>query len=365
MKKTIVIVTNWLRRGGGAERVTVIMANVLLGLGYAVKLVVQEETENEMASLVDDGVEIIYLQKHYSSIWSLILLSKFIMSHSGAVYIAANHRIALVLVLIRRLFGMRFRLLARNISNLSVLMADKFFFNRILKFGYRFVDLVIAQSLDMKKDLIENYHFKENQVHVIYNPIQKTSLQQKSSVNSRTEWRFLYVGRIRPEKGFNFLLAAMDILNRRGQNFFLTILGEGPLRDHFQEEVAKKSLTNRVKFEGFKENVSDYFNQNDLLLLTSLYEGFPNVLLQANAGGLPVVSFDTPFGPSEIIIPGVNGYLCKYLDVDDLVEKIEFTMHTDWSREKIAQTVDRFSLDNFVSALVNLVESPPNSGGTE
>ncbi len=355
--KDVVIVTNWLRRGGGAEENTIKIANFLLKLGFSVRVLVFESSENLLATSLLPEIKIIYLEKNYSTTGSFCLLLRFIKQNPNSLYFAANHRIAILLIIQKWLTRKNFKIFARNISNLSILMKNKPFFNFILKSFFKKIDRIIAQSEAMKQDLILNYGFRETQVEVIYNPIEMIFPFIDNYSLPAEPWKLIFIGRLRPEKGLEFLISAMDILNKRGKNFQLRILGEGPLNNRFQEEVIAKKMGDKIFFEGFREDFSSYLAGSDLLLLTSIYEGFPNVLLHAHAHGIPVVSFDTPFGPKEIIIEGVNGYLANYLDLDDLVEKIELAMNTKWAKSQIVKTTDRFNRLRFETQIESFFKS--------
>ena len=354
--RELIIVTNWLRKSGGAERITVLLTNIL-AQNYDVSLVVFEKNKNELANQVDPKIKIIYLQNHSSHL-GILKLVKFLLKNPTSIYFAANHRIAVFLAFFRKVLCLKFKLVARNISNLTLLMRGKpKIFNLLLRLIYPLVDLVFAQSQGMAADLAENYNFNPKKIKILYNPVKPVEDLSCLNDNKNSVQKILFIGRLSKEKGLDYMLEALIKLKDRGHDFLFTILGDGPLKNELEASIRDTPLAKVTEFAGFQENVAKYLARSNLLLLSSIYEGFPNVLIQANSFGLPVVSFDTPFGPSEIIIEGVNGYLAKYLSVEDFVEKIELALATSWSREKILCTVKRFSIEKFKEGLFSSIES--------
>jgi glycosyltransferase involved in cell wall biosynthesis len=91
------------------------------------------------------------------------------------------------------------------------------------------------------------------------------------------------------------------------------------------------------------------------VLLTSLFEGFPNVLLESITLGTPVVSFNCPSGPNEIIIEGVNGYLVSHLSIDDLVLKIKLALNTKFNKSDIKMTAFKYSNRKVLNEYIELL----------
>jgi len=146
----------------------------------------------------------------------------------------------------------------------------------------------------------------------------------------------LAVGRLTYQKGFDLLIDAVALLDSR---FYLTILGEGDQRMILEERVHEKKLTNRVFFEGFVENPYQYMAKADLFVLSSRYEGLPNVLLEVMFCGVPVVAFNCPGGIDEIIIPNVNGFIAPNGSINELAGYISLAAETNFDKEKIKDSV--------------------------
>jgi glycosyltransferase involved in cell wall biosynthesis len=113
--------------------------------------------------------------------------------------------------------------------------------------------------------------------------------------------------------------------------------------------IKKLHIQNRVNFLGFKDNPYKYMAQADLLVLSSRYEGLPNVVLEANACGLPVVAYNCPGGTREIIKDGLNGFLVECGNIDELTFKIEESIKYSWNKEEIQQYAHNFSVSKIIS----------------
>ena len=139
-----------------------------------------------------------------------------------------------------------------------------------------------------------------------------------------TERRFnkkmLAVGRLTEQKAFHRMLEVMTLLP---EDYTLQIVGEGPLEQELKALTVNLQLVNRISFVGRSSDVTPYYRESGLLLMTSLFEGLPMVIAEANAHALPVVSFDCETGPREMIKDGSSGYLIEEGKATDMAEKIQ------------------------------------------
>jgi glycosyltransferase involved in cell wall biosynthesis len=135
-----------------------------------------------------------------------------------------------------------------------------------------------------------------------------------------TSLRLVSAGRLTYQKGFDMLI---DAVARCTRSVHLTILGEGPLRRELEERARAKGVSDRVRFAGFLKNPYPFFAQSDAFVLSSRYEGFPNVVLEALACGAPVIALPAPGGVREILEPIAGCVIAKQLTTDSLVQAIE------------------------------------------
>lgn len=196
--------------------------------------------------------------------------------------------------------------------------------------------------------------------HVIPNPVVNPPTEFEINEQLLPSNSLLAVGRLEPQKGFDLLLKAFAKLPQSTADWTLSILGEGSLRKQLVELRDELGLAEKVFFLGRKPNVYEYFSQADLFVLSSRYEGFPNVLCEAMASGLPVVATDCPCGPSEIITNQVDGILVPTEDVEALSDSLE-TLMTDFQkcselRSEAVKVINRFDLSSIMSQWESLIE---------
>lgn len=130
------------------------------------------------------------------------------------------------------------------------------------------------------------------------------------------------VGRLDRQKGFDLLLRAMPAILKGNPDARLTIFGDGPERRKLEQMRDQAGLGDVVSLPGSSPVPGAWMDGADILVFPSRYEGFPNVLAEATVTGLPVVSYDCPYGPRELIRPEENGLLVPPEDVDALAEAV-------------------------------------------
>ncbi|MGP1383662.1 MAG: glycosyltransferase [Thainema sp.] len=143
-------------------------------------------------------------------------------------------------------------------------------------------------------------------------------------------------GRLHPQKGYPYLLKAL-VKVRQSISATLWILGEGPLRPMLEQQIKTLGLTRAVKFLGFQANPYQYMAAADVFVLSSIYEGFGNVIVEAMACGVPVVATNCPHGPAEILEQGKNGLLALPGDVDSLARQLLKVLQDPELQETLAR----------------------------
>lgn len=194
---------------------------------------------------------------------------------------------------------------------------------------YPGADQVTAISTGIARELVSTYDLPPDKVQVIPNPVDLLRVKTLAAARVEHPWFsaqaglpvLVAAGRLHPQKGFAHLLRAFSAV-RRVLPCKLVILGEGPLRAELEGLVASLGLADDVALPGFQENPYNYIAHADVFVLSSLFEGFGNVLVDALALGVPVISTRCPVGPEDIIADGVTGVFVPPADEGALAQAI-------------------------------------------
>lgn len=156
--------------------------------------------------------------------------------------------------------------------------------------------------------------------------------EHPSKLDSHT---VIAVGRYEHQKGYDMLLKAWSLLREDLKDWQLHIYGEGGLKDEMIRQIKELSITDSVRLLPPTTEIKRAMQESSLLVLSSRYEGFGMVLLEAQTCGLPTISFDCKSGPSEIIDDGVNGYLVEESNVEQFAQRMLDVMNDENLRKKM------------------------------
>ncbi len=169
----------------------------------------------------------------------------------------------------------------------------------------------------------------------------------------RSGRRIIAAGRLSPEKGFDLLLESFAKVHALRPDVTLTIFGEGPLREELTRQAASLGLASCAAFPGNTKELSREMAASDLFVMSSRHESFGNVLCEALAVGVPVVSFDCPTGPRDIIRHSVDGYLVPPGDTTALAEAIVSLLDDNARRAAMSvrarEVLERFSFEKITA----------------
>lgn len=185
----------------------------------------------------------------------------------------------------------------------------------MIKITYPLADKIINVSNGLSKELAERYSVPVKKIHTIYNGVDIEAIESfiKESVDvpelqEKTVPVLISCGRLTYPKNYPLLLRVFAAIIRI-KKAYLFLLGEGEERELLEDLIKKLRIQKSVRLLGYKQNPFKYLAKADIFILPSVYEGFPNVILEAFVCGIPVIATRCPHGPDEIIIEGINGIL--------------------------------------------------------
>ena len=188
-----------------------------------------------------------------------------------------------------------------------------------------------------------------NNVVSVANPV--TLFPDSISLEKAKGGRILAVGRLHPQKRFDRLIDAFSLIAKKYPFWYVDIYGDGDDHMKLQKQIECLGLSGQIHIKGNSSDIYSEYMQSQFLVLSSDYEGFGLVILEAMASGIPVVSTDCPFGPAEIIEDGVTGLLCK-MDVNDLASKMDWIIVHDKERKdmgvKARHAAERYKKENIM-----------------
>jgi len=343
-KKILFIVPSM--RGGGSERVISIILKHLSRDKFNIVLILLKKEGKYLSDLPND-IEIIDLNVKKTR-YALVKIIKEIKFQKPDIVFSTLGYLNILISILRPFFSKNIKFIARESSIVSIQNKEEKYpklFDFLFRYFYKNFDLIISQSKYMKNDLIQNYKIDENKIKIINNPVDIEKIEKLSEEKLDERVDILLVGRLDKNKNFKDIISIMPEL----QNRTLTILGEGVELKNLKRFAKSLNVENRIKFLGFQSNPYKYMKRANILVLTSKYEGFPNVILEANACGIPVVAYNCAGGTGEIIKEGINGFLVKCGDRELLKKTIEKNFIHNFKSDKIQNLIkNKYSIQKII-----------------
>ena len=230
----------------------------------------------------------------------------------------------------------------------------------LMKIFYPRADGVVAVSKGVADDLARVIKLPRQRITVIYNPVVTPELLQKAQEPIDRPWFrpgeppvILGVGRLTRAKDFPTLIRAFALV-RKEHPARLIILGDGEERHELEELSRKLGIAGDVDMPGFVDNPFSYMRRSAVFVLSSAWEGFGNVLVEAMACGCPVISTDCPSGPVEILENGKYGKIVAVGDAVELAAAMAATLDAPKS-PNVAQRAQNFGVEQAVERYLKVL----------
>lgn len=362
----IIYCINSIRGLGGIQRVTLVKANALAEVvGNQVYLIVTDNWPyHKLIHEISDKITLIHLPINYyaddykSKFQSLIsnikifkhwrLLQKAINQIKPDVIVSVGQSEKYILPFLRTK-AIKIREIHFN-SNYREFTYQTQWIGKLIQFldlkiNTRGYDKVILLTEEDKKDNFAN----NNKFTAIHNPLTTRKLEY---YKRREKKNVIAVGRLVLQKNFISLIRAWALIATQIPDWHLNIIGEGPERERLQNEINQLHLEKFITLKGFSNEVDKELEQSSISVITSVYEGFGLVILEAMAMGLPVISYTFPYGPRDIIENGTNGFLVPNQDEQALSARILDLVQNEELRNRMGQAALKRTYDFDISLIV-------------
>lgn len=318
MNKRILFVVKKLS-DGGAERVVSVLASKLAEDGNDVYILVYFPTTNEY--LTNNLVKKVYMTKDENEYQMLGFGSKIALIRRKLKGIQPDFVIPFLYFVGVHVqlahYGLKGKVVQTVRNDPRSVPEDRV--ERLIRdITYSFMWRGFVQN---RRQLEYFPRFIQKKLVVLPNPVSEQFLNIVRP--ERKLFTILAAGRLQRQKNFPMLIRAAKLLKEKGYNFRICIYGEGELAEELNSFIAEYDVAGYCMLCGRSNNMSATYQEADVFVMTSNFEGMPNALMEAMASGLPCISTDCPTGPSELIENGVNGFLIEMDNHEQLANKIE------------------------------------------
>jgi len=239
-----------------------------------------------------------------------------------------------------------------HIQRHNVFMEPRMAYNPVLSWYGKIHDFIILKHIRKAAKLVcltdeDMKSWKQLQVNNVCVIPNMITIQPPQTIDYSLK-RIIAVGRYSHQKGFDMLIKAWGILSKKYKDWHLYIFGNED-RTPYEELANKEDCKDTCHCMPVTEDIASEYGKSSIFVMSSRYEGMPLALIEAMSSGLACVSYNCPNGPSDIIHDGIDGFLAKNSDIEDLAKKIEILICDESLRNKIGtmarHNIERYSPD--------------------
>lgn len=355
---------------GGEERLVVDQLKALDNRKYRLSVIYYEKREDLLFD-IPPHVSVYRIEKKkwtdfFLLVWQIRCMIKKINPHIVFSTVWYN---TLIVSVAKYLLSTPFYYVARephnhmkDIENTRFKIIKKY----IIKWSHKIPNIVIIVSRGAADEIISAYQIRKENVKVIYNSvdIKNISILKNKCIKSHNYFdnskiNIVTLGRLTERKGYADLLIAFKKI-RKHHKANMIFIGDGEEKDRLIKMSESMNLQQDVHFLGKQKNPYNTMARCDIFIMSSLREGFGNVIIEAMACGIPVISTNCPHGPGEIITSGENGLLVPVKDTDALAKTMDDLIYDREKRLEIAERgkkrAEDFSLKKIIRQYEEIYE---------
>lgn len=348
---------------GGAERVTINLAEALNKDGFEVDLLVADST-GEFADSIREDINIIELNNAMPLIGILGVipsLRNYLSQSESATLISSLTRTNVTTAIAQKISSGDVSCIGiehLNITDKEPPLREKIIFT-LARFFYPQMSSIVAVSEGVADSIVKEFGIDERNIIVIPNIVVTDNLKEQIDTSTEHRWAtgdfelIVSLGRLSDQKDYPTLLNAFSRL--KNDTARLLIIGEGELKDELIQQAHQLNIQDRVEFTGYVDNPYKYIADASLFVLSSKREGLPTVLIEALGCGCPIVSTDSPSGPKEVLDFGRYGYLVPVGDPDRLAGAIDAELSKAHDKTVLLQRANYYSAKTVVPRFKQLM----------
>lgn len=345
---------------GGVGKMSINIARELIKRGYKVDFYLSKE-EGEYLNQIPKEVNIFAGNGSVKS--SFFSFVRYLRKESPDAVISARDYLNIASIIAVKLSFLETKSITTVRTDYSEIPDNSLFTKLMVLIGrsiYKYADQIVAVSNGVAENHARRMGLDKNDIKIIHNPayqqgeLNRTDVELHPWFSNPNIKVVIGVGRLTEQKNFSLLIKAFDSIKNKN-DLRLIILGEGEQRDELVKLVKRLNLNEFVYMPGFVNNPSDYVEQASLFVMSSSWEGFGNVIVEALGVGTPVVSTACKSGPAEILENGEFGKLVPVSDCNMLAKAMEDMLNNPTPKKKLIKRAKEFSVENITDQYLKLI----------
>ncbi|WP_293727360.1 glycosyltransferase family 4 protein [uncultured Phascolarctobacterium sp.] len=322
--QNICFLLDGFQSNGGIGRVTSLIANELCrDEEYSLTTIAYRKTGESLLYELSDQIKQYYIYENDYSMTQALLykniiskLKKILQREKIDILVACGALFFPVAILAT--IGTKIKCIAWEHSNGNN-VSDHKFQKQCRYIGTKFANATVVLT---KQDLkIYKCRYSTRNIYHIYNPVDQKLIRNNNYLGNNK--KIISVGRLCYQKNYPMLIKIAKEVLDKNEDWSWDIYGDGPDKQEIEMLIKYYDIEDRVVLKGQVNNLYEIYQKYDFLVMTSHYEGFGMVLLEALSNNLPLIAFDVECGPREVIVDNINGYLIKPFDVKKMIQSVD------------------------------------------